>query len=206
MKKNTYLAILLCINCFLGFAQVGIGTTTPSAELEIETTNTGIPALELNAQSAPTGSVTGQISLIGDKLFMYDATRGKWLSLETTALQYGKSGGVDNENLEYGGDMDTSGSGPKMPFDGTIVYMTIESSGGRDNKQFDLQINGSDIGNSGTAALDGRIDLSSGSFTYTDYNIDFDAGDYITIEARNNSGSNSDVDDPAAVIWVKWRQ
>ncbi|MDO5971584.1 hypothetical protein Q4Q35_17405 [Flavivirga aquimarina] len=203
MKKNTFSALLLCINCLIGFSQVGIGTTAPTAELEIETTNTGIPALELNAQSAPTGTVTGQIALIGDRLYMYDATRSKWLSLETTALQYGKSGGTDDERLEFAGDLTNNGSGPRMPFDGTIVYLTIESSGGVSNKQFDLKINGSDVGNSGTASLDGRISLSGGSFNYTDYNIDFDAGDYVTIEARSNGG---DVNNPVAVIWVKWRQ
>ncbi|TXG38965.1 hypothetical protein [Seonamhaeicola maritimus] len=203
MKKTILpLALFLCMHS-IGFSQVGIGTTNPTAELEIETTNTGIPALELNSQTTPSGTVTGQISLIGDKLFMYDATRIKWLSLETTALQYGRNGGADNERLRFGGDLRANSSGPKMPFDGTIVYMTIQSSGGEDDKQFDLKINGTDVGNNADPTLDGRISLSSGTFTSTSYNIDFNVGDYITLEVRNSGG---DVDDVGAVIWVKWRE
>ena len=67
-------------------SQVVVGTTDPTSELEIETTDTGIPALEINPQTAPVGSANGQIAVIGDKLYMYDLTRTKWLSIETTAL------------------------------------------------------------------------------------------------------------------------
>ncbi|AUP80414.1 hypothetical protein [Flavivirga eckloniae] len=207
MKKITYCVIMLLCS-YYSFSQVGIGTTSPTAELEIETTNTGIPALELNPQSAPTGSVTGQLAVIGDKLFMYDATRAKWLSTETTALQYGYAFTADDDMLWFGGDLGDDSStendtGPKMPFDGTIVYLTIESSGGNTSKSFDLVINGSNVGNNADPTLDGRFSLSGGSFTRTTFNIDFNAGDYIMLKARS---AGSGVDDPAAIIWVKWRE
>lgn len=202
MKLNTIMALFLCLNASILSSQVGIGTTDPSAELEIETANTGIPALQLNPQTAPDGDSDGQLSVIGDRLYMYDLTRDKWLSIEATALQFGKNGGADNELLRFGGDVRNNSSGPLMPFDGTIVYMTIQSSGGVTNKQFDIKLNGSDVGNDADATLDGRISLSSGSFTRTTYNIDFDAGDYINLEVRNNAG---DVEDAAGIIWVKWR-
>ncbi|MDO5977947.1 hypothetical protein [Flavivirga spongiicola] len=206
MKKIAYSVMLLC--SYYSFSQVGIGTTTPSSELEIETTNTGIPALELNPQSAPTGSVTGQLAVIGDKLFMYDATRVKWLSTETTALQYGYENSADDQVIWFGGDVgnnsatDTA-SGAKMPFDGTIVYMTIESSGGNASKSFEIEINGTAVPNNADPTLDGRFNLSGGSFTRTTFNIDFNAGDYIMLRARSNG---SGVIDPAAIIWVKWRE
>jgi len=80
--------------------------TNPTAELEIETTNTGIPELELNAQSSPIATATGQIVLIGDKLYMYDVTRTKWLSIETAPLQYARNNNVDNnQRLHFGGNM-----------------------------------------------------------------------------------------------------
>jgi len=50
------------------YSQVGIGTLNPSAELEIGTTNTGIPALEINPQTAPVGNAMGQLAIIGDIL------------------------------------------------------------------------------------------------------------------------------------------
>lgn len=192
--------ILYCLKA------VGIGTVTHTAELEIATTNTGIPTLELNPQTAPTGTVTGQLSVIGNRLYMYDATRAKWLSLETTALQYGYSFDADNQMLLFGGDigLDTTIqnlTGPKMPFDGTIVHLTIESSGGNATKSFDLVINGTNIPNNGDPTLDGRFNLSGYTFTRTTYNINFNTGDYIMIKARNNGAA---VYDPTAVIWVKW--
>ncbi len=203
MKKTTYFLMLLFCMHYYSFAQVGIGTTSPTSELEIETTNTGIPALELNPQSAPTGTVTGQLAVIGDMLYMYDATRSKWLSTESHALQFSIFGPASNETLWYGGG-GVEDIGPLMPFDGTIVYMTLNSSGGQANKSFDISINGSNVGNNADPTLDGRVNLSSGTFSYTSYNIDFNAGDHIQLRVRNN-GTN-DVDDPVGVIWVKWRK
>lgn len=196
--------LLLCIAFFsvnITYSQVGIGTTSPTAELEIATTSTGIPALELNAQTAPTGSVTGQLAVIGDRLYMYDATRIKWLSIESTALQYGWAGSADNQLLWFGGDVENAL--PIMPLDGTIIYVTVNSSGGNSSKRMDLRINGSNVGNDPDPTLDGRFNLSSGSFSYSSFNIDFNAGDTITINAASNGSA---VDDPVAIIWVKWRQ
>lgn len=162
----------------------------------------------MNPQSSPTGSVTGQLSVIGDKLYMYDATRSKWLSTETTALQYGYALDADNQALFFGGDIgidptNQDNSGAKMPFNGTMVYLTIQSSGGNSTKRFDIKINGSDVGNSGDPTLDGRINLVGGAFSISTLNINFNAGDYITIKAAN---AGAPVDNPAAIIWVKWRQ
>lgn len=185
----------------ISFSQIGVGTTSPTSELEIETTNTGIPALEINPQTAPVGSADGQLAVIGDKLYMYDLTRTKWLSVETTALQYGWAGSADNQLLWFGGDIENTG--PLMPLDGTIVYVTVNSSGGNATKRMDLRINGSNVGNNADPTLDGRFNLVGGSFNYSSYNINFNAGDYITINAANNGSA---VDDPAAIIWVKWRQ
>jgi len=197
--------IIIIISLFMGFnslyAQVGIGTILPTAELEIAATNTGIPALELNPQSTPVGTADGQLAVIDDKLYLFDATRGKWLSTDTTSLNYGWSGTADGQVLWFGGNVELTG--PIMPLDGTIVYVTINSSGGNTTKRMELQINGSNVGNSGDPTIDGRISLAGGSFNYSDYNIDFNAGDYLTIEAAINGAG---VDDPVAVIWVKWRQ
>jgi hypothetical protein len=139
--------------------------------------------------------------VIGDKLYMYDNTRGKWLSTETTALNFAWAGNASNQTLWFGGDVENTG--PIMPLDGTIVYMTINSSGGQANKAFDIQVNGANLGNNTDPTLDGRINLTAGTFSYSSYNIDFNAGDYIQLRVRNNGATG--VDDPTAIIWVKWR-
>jgi len=203
MRKPLFLFLIVLGLVPKLVAQVGVGTTNPTSELEIQTTNTGVPALELNPQTAPVGSADGQLSVIGDKLYMYDETRSKWLSIESNPLQYGYALSADNQVLWFGGDIESSTNGAIMPFDGTIIHVTVSSSGGNASKRMDLQINGSNVGNNLDPTLDGRFNLSSGSFTYTDFNIDFSAGDFISIKAANAGAA---VEDPAAIIWVKWRQ
>jgi len=197
--KNLIYTLFTFLVSFATWAQVGIGTPTPSAELDIITTNTGIPALELNPQSAPVGTQTGQIAVIGDKLFLYDGTRGKWLSVESTALQYGKNGDVDNSDfLRFGGDArNGTTSGALMPFDGTIVYATAQNTNGG-TQTFGLSINGANAAGAGFTTFN----LVAGAFTETTYNIDFDAGDFINVHSERGNG----LDDPIVVVWVKWRR
>jgi len=183
-------------------AQVGIGTVSPTSELEIEGTDTGIPALELNPQSAPVGDAMGQLAVIGDLLYMYDDARDKWLSVESTALQFGNESSISSNNLFFGGELQNNGSGPQMPFDGTIVYLTVQTSNST-SRRMDIRINGSNVGNNADPTLDAQFNLSSGTFSFSQFNIDFDAEDYISLNVNSNG---SDPEDTAAIIWVKWRQ
>ncbi len=198
MKKATYLIALLCFN-YYGFTQVGIGTTNPSAELEIQTTNAGIPALELNNQTAPIGTTTGQLSLIGDKLYMYDATRSKWLSLETIALQYARNGNFDNSRLFFGGNLQNANSGAMMPLNGTIIGVSAISAGGNTSKQFQVRIRNGNTNQPGTFTFN----LVNRQYISTTDNADFNAGDYINVHVQS-AGSN--VSNPAVILWIKWRQ
>jgi hypothetical protein len=194
--KLTLLAISLSFGCLN--AQVGIGTLSPSAELEVEGTNTGIPTLELNPQSAPVGSATGQLAVIGDKLYLYDDTRGKWLSVEATALSFGSSGSTSNAPLRYGGDVLNLNSGAQMPFNGTIVYVSATSSTGFATKGMEVRVkNGTTI--QSTIAFN----LVANKFSKTDYNVNFNAGDYINTFVVNAGGF---VGDPTVTVWVKWRE
>jgi hypothetical protein len=191
--------LMLFLTTSMMFAQVGIGNTSPTAQLEIATTNTGIPALELNPQSAPVGDTTGQLAVIGDELYMYDAARAKWLSLQATPLQWGKRGNnISGENLQFGGDISDDNSGAYMPLNGTIVYISATSSGGNSSKGFDVRIK---TGNSTISTT--SFNLVSNVFRKTDYNVDFNAGYYINVSAQNAGNS---VVDPTVIVWVKWRK
>ncbi len=184
------------------FAQVGIGTVNPTSELEIEAASSGIPALELNPQSTPLGSDMGQIAVIEDKLFMYDAVRRKWLTVESTALQFGYGLSADNQILRFGGDVALTNSGALMPYNGTIVCVTAKSSGGNSTKRMRLMKNGANIANNVDPNLSGRFNLTNGAFALTTYNLDFNAGDYLAVRATGNGAA---VNDPIVIVWVKWR-
>lgn len=202
MKKIITVLIVLLTPVFV-YSQVGIGTTVPTAEFEIMASPTGIPALKLNPQTSPLGTSTGQIAVIEDTLYLYDDTRGKWLSIESTALQFGYALTADNQVLWFGGDVGDTGTGALMPFDGTIVYVTAQSSGGNTSKRMNLLLNGTNIANNTDPNLSGRFNLSGGSFLLTSYNIDFNAGDYLSVKATANGAG---VNDPTVIIWVKWRK
>ncbi len=183
-------------------SQVGVGTTNPTAELEIETTGTGIPALEINPQTAPTGTADGQLTVIGDKLYMYDLTRAKWLSVEVSILALGRSGNQDGVNLRAPGNQGNNRSGYLMPYDGTIVYITAKSNNnsGAQAKQLTVQVRNANTTNS-------TITFSTAASEYinTTVNTDFSAGDYIngTIDSADGNGNINNV---SVIIWVKWRQ
>lgn len=193
MKKYFTILVISLIPWY-GWSQVGIGTVSPTAELEIEGFDTGIPVLELNPQSAPVGTTTGQLAVIGDMLYMYDATRTKWLSVETTALQYGAAGSRDDEYLLFGGESQDSGSGARMLRDGTITSINIMASAGSATKGFEIHVNGSNVK---------TYNLVAYEISETTTNIDFSAGDYLHIYIAPTVGRTSN---PTAIMWVKWRK
>ena len=182
-------------------AQIGVGTNNPTAELEILAPANGKPSIELNPQSAPTGTATGQLSVIGDKLYAYDDIRGKWLSVEYTLLNYGLLGPADNQDLEFVGDIELSG--PRMPFDGTIVYITMNASGGQPNKEVQIHKNNVPIPDNINPNQDGFLELDLYSYSNTLYNLDFNAGDYFQVDVTDTGIA---VQDLSVLIKVKWRK
>ncbi|PIA78874.1 hypothetical protein BFR04_04910 [Gaetbulibacter sp. 4G1] len=185
----------------VAYSQVGIGTTSPTAQLEIEANNTGIPALEINPQTSPTGSAEGQLAVIGDRLYMYNVSRAKWLSIETTTLLFGRSGNQDNVNLRAVANQSNNRSGYLMPFDGTITYITAKSNNnsGAQSKQFSVLVRNGNTTNSTT-----NFTTSSSEYISTAVDVDFSAGDYIN-GTINNDG-NGNVNNVSIMICVKWRQ
>ena len=141
------------------------------------------------------GTATGQLAVIGDQLYLYDNTRVKWLSVESSTITFGEDGGADDANLEYAGDI--TNSGPNMVRKGTIVYVAMNSSGGENNKIASIDIT-DDLG----ALTSHQIQLSGGSRIYDNFNVDFEEGDRIQL---NVSDIGSDVEDMTVILWVKWR-
>jgi len=193
MKWTFAFGLFLIVGTYGTRAQVGIGTTSPTAQLEINVPTGSLPALELAPQATPTGTAMGQLAVIGDKLFMYDAARAKWLSTESSALQFNRESAADNEILRFGGDLRSEESGPVMPFDGTIVYAAGRSHSGPVDKQFQIRLNDTPVT---TLTYTAREVIS------TNLNIDFNAGDYLTMYV-NLPGAP--VEKTAFVVWVKWR-
>ena len=204
IKINRHIISLLIVAIIPGtiWSQVGIGTTNPTSELEIATSTNGIPALELNPQTTPVGTATGQLAVIGNILYMYDATRVKWLSVAETALQFSRDGNVNTQTLRFGGDMINGGLGPLMPREGTIVAITATTFS-NPNKNFELRVRRYDSTSGIISTTQNDIfALTNFEYVNVNMNIDFGPNDFITI--RGSAGGNAQ--DLTVVVWIKWRQ
>lgn len=179
------------------YAQVGIGTDSPAAELHIDTSDSTVPALRLQPQTNPAGNENGQMAVIGERLYIYDEIRNKWLSPEVTGLQFNQGDGMDDQPLRFGGDLRSENGGPVMPLDGTITYVTVRSGGGLTSKTFTLSVK-----NGTTTQLTRTITLTAGERLRLNLNANFNAGDYINVRTDAAGGAVNDV---GFVVWVKWR-
>lgn len=202
-----YSIFLLGLISWVSYGQVGIGTASPTAMLEVSTEQTGIPAVGLTPQTNPLGEDSGQLAAIGDKLFMYNSDKNKWLSIEATTLEFGRLGwGSVPREIEFGGgDVQT---GAKMPFDGTIVSISYEARTVNNDRNIYLLINDVPVlNNDVNQNLDGVFDLLTNQLTYVNnsYNVDFDEGDVVKFEVDENVAS-SDVIDLILVAQIKWRK
>lgn len=167
--------------------------------VDIAPVNANIPTLQLGEQVTPVGSETGQLSVVDGRLYLYDATRVKWLSIETEAMMFGENSPNQGIVSRFGGDLQTNNSEPLMPFNGTIVYATGRLGIGDADKVITIRIR------RGTATPTVEdISFSASEFRETDLNIDFQAGDYITVFIEDDGAGNT-ISEHVEMLWVKWR-
>ena len=148
MKKSLFFLIPALFLFHFSISQVGVGTDLPTAQLEVANINTGLPALEFNTQTTPTGSADGQLSFIGYKIYIFDTSRaeigtdGKWLSIETSASRFGRNGIQDDVNMRAVANQGSNRSGYLMPYAGTITYILAKSNdnNGAPSRQFSIQV------------------------------------------------------------------
>lgn len=201
--QNLYSSIFLLLILTSGYAQIGINVTgTPNSELEIQAFDNDIPALELNPQTAPTGTATGQLAVIDDVLYHYDATRAKWLSVESEVMMFGENSALQGAYTRFGGDLRTGNNGALMPFDGTIVYATGRLSSGDTDKVITIRVRN---GTTNQVTQDISFAPAAGTsaeFNLNDVNLDFSAGDYLTVFVA----AGDTITEHTVMLWVKWRQ
>lgn len=202
MKKNYLLCSLLAFG-LMGtlHAQVGIGTMSPNAQLTINPGTTGLAPLELTPViTAPTTDLAaGQMAVINNELYFYEAGRSEWLSVSTMPMTYARGGSVSDENIYFGGRVLSQNAQSPMPLDGTIVHISAASSGGNATKRFQVRVR-----NGGSNVSVNEFNMVSNAYTETGTDIDFSAGDVIAVRARDDG--NGDINNPTVVLWIKWRR
>lgn len=167
--------------------------------LTIDRSSGTTAALELIAQPTPTTNLAnGQLTVIGNTLYRYDGSRSKWLSIESTAIQFGRNNSSDDHTLQYGDTIVSANSEALMPLNGTIVAISAMGSSGDDT---DINVRVRDASNANS--INETFALSGLRYIDNAANFDFDAGDYITVRARDAATTTENL---TVIFWVKWRQ
>ena len=96
--------------------------------IKIDSTSANCAPLELtNRASAPTTNfAAGSIVVVNNVLYVYDGTRGKWLSPSKAAF-FGKSGGTRGQQLRIA-DVGAVGTGLSIPQNGTITSFAFHTT------------------------------------------------------------------------------
>ncbi len=82
--------------------------------------------------------------------------------------------------------------------DGTIVYISAMVNGGDTSKEFLIERRDA----SGFLSTAAAFNLSSGTYSNSAADIDFNAGEYLITRI---SGTGGTVNNPNIILWVKWR-
>jgi len=153
-----------------------------------------------NSAGAPTATVGGFAD--GDKYYdtnldaemRYDATRTKWLSVESMTLQVGRNGvtAVDQYYRGTDGRVMSSALGYYMPHNGTVVGFGYTRSD-LDAATFDIVEGGTSRATLASSAVAGVSNALNG---------DFSAGGVLAVVNQAGGNSTSDV---MAWVKVKWR-
>lgn len=142
-----------------------------------------------------TGLSDGQIDVKDGILCIYDATRGKWLSVQRMFLAFGRKGNSRNQYLNFfGSTFRSNNSGLRLARAATIVSMAgqIDSAG---TCNFNVRRNdvATNIATLGISAAVGNENIS--------LNVDLNGGDFVQAQL----GSTALVEDPMVVIEIAWR-
>ena len=199
--KQLYLIIFLNFSFLLSVQSVGINTTEPKASLSISpSAGNNIPVLQLQPQNNPIGNADGELAIIGDKLYLYNSMRSKWLTAETSMYSFAEDGNAATR-LEYTADVEQTG--PIIPINATIVEINIRARNATVNKRIQLHINGIAVPNNdffpnsdGALALDNNNEYYNGN-----YNLDINRGDILTV-TQTGGGVLQDV---IVDVILKWR-
>jgi hypothetical protein len=151
----------------------GTTITTGAGAFNLDSAN-GYAPLQIGPEtSAPTaGLAAGQICTYDNTLFMYDAVRGHWLSVDSVAFSAAIVGSsVKNSYMLVHGDSCSATVGYVMPFNGTIVMMGAVSSSATSNS-FAIYRSGASLV---SLAWSGVASVYSNTT-----NADFSAGDILS--------------------------
>lgn len=177
-------------------ATVNIDNT--NGPVKLDGTAASSAPIELTQQSAAPSSnlAAGQLTYIGGKLYAYDGTRSKWLSVERVAVTFGFNGNnLGRTVLDYLGSIPGKKGGFRLPQNATLVGITADSTNAQ-TAQYQTDVKG---GSTWTTRL--TVTAAVGGHDMT-LDIDFTAGQVPIVRANPTSGN---IDYPTCTIIFAYR-
>ena len=172
--------------------------TADSGAIVIDTDTATTAPLELKPKAAlpTTGLQDGQIAVKDGILYIYDAVRGKWLSVQREILIFGRRRRVRNQYLNFAvGNLSSNNSGYRLPRNATIVAMTAQLD---NDGTCDVHVRRND-----TATNIATLNITSTSGVInTSINVDVNANDFL----QSYLSASSSVEDPVFMIEIAWRE
>jgi len=172
---------------------VGIGTTSPDAQLDIE--STGVPLKIEPSTTTPTGTQAGQIFMGDDGiLYAYDGSRSKWLSVDRNNISWARAlNATTNEYLRAHNSASIN-NGYRMIRNATITAVSAQTNAAQSWQLLILK-------NDGTTSITFLTLTSEEGKHVNNVNIDVNEGDFIQAYCLGTL-----INHPLASIEFAWRK
>lgn len=167
--------------------------TIDDGPVEFNASNNYAPIQLTEISYAPSQDLAGgQIANINGVLYSYDATRGKWLSIDQPNVSYQARLG-DANYLSTGYHSDTN-AGYLAARDGTILAVAANGGKGNQTKEFEIHVGGSS---------QASFSLTAGEHNNNTLDIDFSAGDNIQVYC---AATGAPIRSPRVNLIIAWRE
>jgi len=158
-------------------------------------TNAGLQVTP-HATLPTTGLSAGQVAVKDNILYVYDATRTKWLSAQRLTLTFGRKGATRDQYLNFGvGELPSNNAGFRMLRNMTITGISAQlDASGTCTAEIRKNDSATIIASEAVAAALGSQDGA--------INVDVNVGDYL----QSYLESTAKVQDPVVVVELAYRE
>jgi len=181
-----------------GGAGAGRTITADAGAVKIDASSATNAPLEIVPQSSlpTTGLADGQIAVKDGIVYVYDATRSKWISINRMLLTFGRRGRTRRQWLHFGGgSLPSNNSGFRLPRNAVILSLSGQfDSTGTGTFQLRKNDSASNIATLSVSSALGNHDTS--------LNVDLNEGDYLQCKFQASTAC----EDPMLVVEIAWRE
>ena len=157
--------------------------TVDAGPVELDATSGSYAPLRLNnLSSAPTSALqAGDTAVVNERLYTYDATRSKWLTVQRDKPIFGRRFADGQYLALFGGNFNSANTGFICHYHSTIIGITARCDAGNLAKTIRIRKNG-------TSANLATFSLTAGSYSSLSENINVNQDDYVQVFADPSGG------------------